>query len=97
MRIGVLSNAHGRRTILLIRALAELRDDPRALGVEVVVSGHSHKAACETRDGVLYFNPGSAGSRRFKLPVTLGSLRIAAGRVIPSVVTLEPDNRRSRT
>lgn len=47
------------------------RDHAPADGFRMVVSGHSHKAACETVDGVIYLNPGSAGPRRFRLPVTL--------------------------
>jgi uncharacterized protein len=48
-------------------------------GVAVVVTGHSHKASVEVRDGVLFFNPGSAGPRRFSLPVTVGFLTVEDG------------------
>lgn len=51
--------------------------DPAETGCQVVVSGHSHKAEAETREGVLYLNPGSAGPRRFKLPVTLMRLYVS--------------------
>jgi hypothetical protein len=50
-------------------------------GVRVVVSGHSHKPKVEEREGVLYVNPGSAGPRRFRLPISAGELRIAGGEV----------------
>ncbi len=53
--------------------------DPAAGGFTVVVAGHSHRPAVDTRDGVLYINPGSAGPRRFNLPVTVGFLEIASG------------------
>lgn len=62
--------------IAVVHELPDLRGDPARDGVAVVVSGHSHKPACETRDGVLYVNPGSAGPRRFKLPVTAAMLTI---------------------
>jgi predicted phosphodiesterase len=57
-----------------VHDIADLDDDPRGDGVRVVVSGHSHKPSISERDGVLFINPGSAGPRRFKLPVSAGSL-----------------------
>jgi uncharacterized protein len=62
--------------IVVVHELPDLRGDPASQGVAVVVSGHSHKPAQETRDGVLYVNPGSAGPRRFKLPITAAMLTI---------------------
>jgi predicted phosphodiesterase len=57
--------------------LSELAIDPAAAGIRVVVSGHSHKPRIDARDdGVLYVNPGSAGPRRFSLPITAGELLI---------------------
>jgi putative phosphoesterase len=67
--------------IYVLHDLAKLDLDPRAAGFAVVVSGHSHIPKEETRDGVLYFNPGSAGPRRFKLPVSVGKLIVENGRV----------------
>ena len=64
--------------------------DPAADGIDVVVSGHSHRPAIETRDGVLYVNPGSAGPRRFRLPVTLACLDVAGGRAHARLVALQP-------
>ena len=55
-----------------------------------MVAGHSHRPAREERDGVLYFNPGSAGPRRFRLPIALGKLTIEAGTVRADLVTLDP-------
>src|SRR5688572_3755600 len=55
-----------------IHDLAQLDIDPGAAGVRAVVSGHSHKPLVEERDGVLFVNPGSAGPRRFKLPISVG-------------------------
>jgi putative phosphoesterase len=63
-------------------------DDPPGEGVRVVVSGHSHRPAVHWRDGVLYINPGSAGPRRFNLPVTAGELHVARGRLMPRIVRL---------
>jgi len=55
--------------------------NPRAAGFAAVISGHSHQPKQEVKDGVLYFNPGSAGPRRFKLPISVGRLVIAEGTV----------------
>lgn len=62
--------------IWVLHDLKALAIDPRAAGIRVVVAGHSHKPACIDRDGVLYVNPGSAGRRRFTLPIAAGELRI---------------------
>jgi predicted phosphodiesterase len=64
-----------------------------AISRHVVVSGHSHRPLIETRDGVLYLNPGSAGPRRFKLPLSVGRLRIEQGRLHPEWTLLEIDPR----
>jgi putative phosphoesterase len=68
--------------ILVVHDLATLAIDPPAAAIDVVVSGHSHRPRVEKRDGVLYVNPGSAGPRRFRLPISVGFLEIAdAGRI----------------
>jgi putative phosphoesterase len=64
----------GDVVVYAIHDLAELDIEPKAAGVRVVVSGHSHQSSVEHRDGVLYVNPGSAGPRRFKLPISAGEL-----------------------
>lgn len=61
--------------VFIIHDRHDLDFDPSRLGYDIVVSGHSHRASIETVGGVLYLNPGSAGPRRFKLPVTLATLR----------------------
>ena len=66
----------GTVRVLVLHDLAKLDVDPSALGIRVVVTGHSHRARIETRDGVLYVNPGSAGPRRFRLPISVGLLSI---------------------
>ncbi len=60
--------------LFVIHDLALMTLDPAAAGISVVLSGHSHKPLIERRDGVLYTNPGSAGPRRFKLPIAVGEL-----------------------
>jgi putative phosphoesterase len=74
--------------IYVIHDIKELGVDPAADGVRVMVSGHSHKPACIERDGVLYVNPGSAGRRRFTLPVAAGELLVEGGQVEVRLVTL---------
>jgi putative phosphoesterase len=75
--------------VYVIHALALLDIDPPAAGVQVVISGHSHKPLIEHRDGVAYVNPGSAGPRRFRLPVALAELDIRRGEVRARIVELE--------
>ena len=71
-----------------IHDLAQLDIDPIAAGVAVVVSGHSHRPLVERRDGVLFINPGSAGPRRFSLPISVGELTIVDGAASARTVTL---------
>jgi len=68
---------------------SELDIDPFAAGFRVVVCGHSHKPLVETRDGVLYVNPGSAGPRRFRLPITVGELLIRGDAVEARIIELQ--------
>jgi uncharacterized protein len=74
--------------IYVLHSIAELRIDP-AGKYRVVIAGHSHKPMIEERDGVLYVNPGSAGPRRFSLPIALGELRITGARVRARIRKLE--------
>ncbi|CAG4885865.1 metallophosphoesterase family protein [Paraburkholderia gardini] len=62
--------------ILVVHDIADIKSDPSEDGIGVVITGHSHKPLIDTRDGVLYLNPGSAGPRRFRLPVTAAILLI---------------------
>ncbi|MHB0770482.1 metallophosphoesterase family protein [Bradyrhizobium sp. 5.13L] len=66
----------GGHGFYILHDLNALRGVPADLGIDIVVSGHSHRAQISTRDGVLYLNPGSAGRRRFKLPITLATLAL---------------------
>jgi putative phosphoesterase len=67
--------------ILLVHDLKSLRRDPAAEGFDAVISGHSHKPLVERRGGLTYLNPGSAGPRRFSLPISLARMTVADGRL----------------
>src|SRR6266481_3053104 len=69
----------GGKLFYLVHSVHDLDINPVAAGVAMVVSGHSHKASVQVRDGVIYFNPGSAGPRRFSLPVTVGFVTVEDG------------------
>jgi hypothetical protein len=69
----------GDKLFYLVHSVHDLDIDPVVAGVAMVVSGHSHKASVTVRDGVIYFNPGSAGPRRFSLPVTVGFVTVEDG------------------
>jgi len=65
-----------------------LDQNPKAAGFAAVISGHSHTPKQEVKDGVLYFNPGSAGPRRFKLPISVGRLSIHEGRLSGEILQI---------
>jgi putative phosphoesterase len=69
-----------------LHVVHDLKELALPVGARVVVSGHSHKPRAEERDGVLYVNPGSAGPRRFRLPISAGELRVASGQVSAHLV-----------
>ena len=76
--------------ICVIHDLADLKMDLVQAGVQVVVSGHAHKPHVRERDGVLYVNPGSAGPRRFRLPVAAAELLVENGRVTARIHEFPP-------
>jgi putative phosphoesterase len=78
----------GKLMLYVIHDLAQIDIDPGAAGVRVVVSGHSHKPSIDERDGVLHVNPGSAGPRRFRLPIAVAELQIAGSEVSARIVEL---------
>jgi uncharacterized protein len=78
----------GGASIYVLHDLSQLDLKAEAAGLNVVISGHSHVPKQETRDGVLYFNPGSAGPRRFKLPICVGKLIVEMGKVRAEVVKI---------
>jgi putative phosphoesterase len=67
--------------VYVIHDISQLDIEPHAAGVQVIVSGHSHKPMIERRDGILYVNPGSCGPRRFKLPISVGELIVEGSQV----------------
>jgi hypothetical protein len=73
----------------VLHDIAELDLDPAAAGYAGVVYGHSHQPSIETRSGVLFLNPGSAGPRRFKLPVSIARVSISGGTLRPEIVELQ--------
>ena len=75
-------------TLYMLHDRQALDLDPAAAGFSAVISGHSHKPLLEWRHGVLYMNPGSAGPRRFSLPVSIGLVTIGADGLQPQLVTL---------
>lgn len=78
----------GEVFVYVIHDLAQLDLEPQAAGVDVVVYGHSHQPRTQERNGVLYVNPGSAGPRRFKLPITVAELEIEGKSVKSHIVEL---------
>jgi putative phosphoesterase len=83
--------------IHLIHDIADLDVDPQAAGIRVVVSGHSHRPHIEERNGILHLNPGSAGPRRFRLPISLSILDIDHGHAAARIVELDVDTARRHT
>jgi putative phosphoesterase len=73
------------RSIFVVHDLKVLQIDPVSLGIDVIVSGHSHVPKVETVGGVLYLNPGSAGRRRFKLPITFATLDVTPDGLRPTI------------
>ena len=103
--IGLISDTHGllrpealddievleidEAIVYVVHDLAQLDVDPAAEGFHAVVSGHSHRPAIRDREGVLYVNPGSAGPRRFSLPVSVGNLVVEGASVRARLMTLD--------
>lgn len=78
----------GGVTIHILHDLAKLDLKPEAAGIRVVIYGHSHVPKQEMRNGVLYFNPGSAGPRRFKLPICVGKLVVIGENIRGEIVKI---------
>lgn len=79
----------GGRLFYMIHSVRDLDIDPVAAQVSVVVSGHSHKPGIERKKGVMYLNPGSAGPRRFELPISVALVTVGEGGVEARIVELE--------
>ena len=79
----------GGISIYVLHNLDQLDLKPEAAGFAAVIYGHSHVPKQEMRNGALYFNPGSAGPRRFKLPISVGRLSVQRGKVLGEIVVIE--------
>ena len=79
----------GERLLFVLHDISELDLDPAAAGFAAVVFGHSHQPLIETRNGVLFLNPGSAGPRRFKLPVSVARIIVSGPEMRPEIVELK--------
>ena len=79
----------GEVTLHVLHDLNDLAIDPKAAGVDVVVTGHSHRPKIERRSGALYINPGSAGPVRFNLPISVALMQISGKEVSARIVELE--------
>ncbi len=77
------------RWFYLVHSIDDLDLNPAAAGMHAVIYGHSHQPAIEWKHGVLYFNPGSAGPRRFRLPITIGILECGSTGLQPKIISLE--------
>jgi putative phosphoesterase len=75
--------------LYVLHDVKELALDPQAAGLAAVIAGHSHQPRLQERDGVLFVNPGSAGPRRFRLPVAVGRLAVNDGRLRGRIIELE--------
>jgi uncharacterized protein len=80
----------GEAMVYVIHDIKLLDLDPRVAGFSAIVSGHSHISMQETHDGILYFNPGSAGPRRFHLPISIGYLSVSGREISGEIITI-PD------
>ena len=74
--------------VYLLHIIKELDLDPVAAGIQIIISGHSHKPVVAEREGILFVNPGSAGPRRFKLPVSVAHLHVDSVVVQAQIVEL---------
>ena len=83
----------GEISIYVLHDRKQLDLKPNAAGFAAVISGHSHQPAQEIVDGVLYFNPGSAGPGKFRLPVTVGRLRVSGKQIEAQIIRLLPEER----
>ena len=82
--------ALGGRVLYVLHNLKEIKLDPAASGMDIIISGHSHRPKIETKNGVLYLNPGSAGPRRFKLPIAVAVLAFSDRAILPRILEIAP-------
>src|SRR6266568_1826860 len=79
---------HDGKSLYMLHRIADLDLKPQAAGFAAVIYVHSHKPLIEWRDGVLFFNPGSAGRGRFSRPVTVGKIEIVDGELRPEIIQI---------
>lgn len=75
--------------IFIIHNLEHMEIDPKAAGIDIVIFGHSHQSFIGRTDSVLYLNPGSAGPKRFQLPVSMAYIRIKGKEIFPEIIELK--------
>ena len=80
----------GGRALYVLHNLNEIKLDPAASRFDVVICGHSHRPKIATKNGVLYVNPGSAGPRRFELPIAVATLACSARALLPRILEIAP-------
>ena len=73
------------RSIYVLHDIGDLDLDPVAAGFDMVISGHSHRPSVKSKEGVVFLNPGSAGPRRFRLPVALATVDLAEASLAPNI------------
>jgi uncharacterized protein len=78
----------GGKLLYVLHDRAQLDLNPKAAGFDAVIFGHSHQPLIQWKDEVLYFNPGSAGPRRFHLPITVGTILISNNTLTPQILTI---------
>lgn len=88
LRAAEVAEANSKTVFYILHRIADLDLKPKAAGFAAVIYGHSHAPAIDWRDGVLFLNPGSAGPRRFSLPVTLAKIEIVDGELRPEILHL---------
>lgn len=76
--------------ILVLHNIQDVAWDDLSLPVHMIIAGHSHRPSIETRNGILVLNPGSAGPRRFNLPVSVARLNVSSNHLFPTLITLAP-------
>jgi putative phosphoesterase len=80
----------GGRALYVLHNLKEIKLDPAASAFDVIIFGHSHRPKIETKNGVLYVNPGSAGPRRFRLPISVATLAVSDHVLLPRILEIAP-------
>ncbi|NMB38601.1 MAG: metallophosphoesterase family protein [Firmicutes bacterium] len=80
------------KKIYVIHNIDMLNIDPTELGIDLIIFGHSHRPTLQKKSNVLYFNPGSAGPQRFKLPITLGMINITENKITGKHIRIKPQS-----